>query len=62
MVHQLPTSKNVFVTNGAGMTSTSTQNPSLTYTVFLERVANHAIEETKKGICDDEVLYFIFPG
>jgi choline dehydrogenase-like flavoprotein len=47
--HQLHTCKNVFVTDGACMTSTSTQNPSLTYMAFSARAANYAIEEMKKG-------------
>jgi choline dehydrogenase-like flavoprotein len=34
--HQLHACKNVFVTDGACMTSTSTQNPSLTYMAFLQ--------------------------
>lgn len=46
--HQLHTCKNVFVTDGACMTSTSTQNPSLTYMAFAARAANHAVEELKK--------------
>jgi choline dehydrogenase-like flavoprotein len=40
---------NVFVTDGACMTSTSTQNPSLTYMAITARAANHAVEELKKG-------------
>jgi choline dehydrogenase-like flavoprotein len=47
--HQLHACKNVFVTDGACMTSTSTQNPSLTYMAFSARAANHAIDELKKG-------------
>ena len=47
--HQLHTCKNVFVTDGACMTSTSTQNPSLTYMAFSARAANYAFEELKKG-------------
>jgi hypothetical protein len=31
------------------MTSTSTQNPSLTYMAMTARAANHAIKEMKKG-------------
>jgi hypothetical protein len=31
------------------MTSTSTQNPSLTFMALTARAANHAIEEMKKG-------------
>ncbi len=41
--------KNVFVTDGACMTSTSTQNPSLTFMAISARAANYAIEQLKKG-------------
>jgi choline dehydrogenase-like flavoprotein len=47
--NQLHTCPNVFVTDGACMTSTSTQNPSLTYMAFTARAADHAISEIKKG-------------
>lgn len=47
--NQLHACKNVFVTDGACMTSTSTQNPSLTYMAITARAANHAIEEMKKN-------------
>lgn len=47
--HQLHHCKNVFVTDGACMTSTSTQNPTLTYMAFSARAANFAAEELKKG-------------
>jgi choline dehydrogenase-like flavoprotein len=47
--NQLHACKNVFVTDGACMTSTSTQNPSLTYMAFSARSANYAVEELKKG-------------
>jgi choline dehydrogenase-like flavoprotein len=40
---------NVFVTDGACMTSTSTQNPSLTFMAITARAANHAVEELKRG-------------
>lgn len=40
--------KNVFVTDGAAMVSTGTQNPSLTFMAFTARAANHAVEEMKK--------------
>ena len=40
---------NVFVTDGACMTSTSTQNPSLTFMAMTARAADHAVEELKKG-------------
>jgi choline dehydrogenase-like flavoprotein len=46
--NQLHECKNVFVTDGACMTSTSTQNPSLTYMALTARAANHAIELLKK--------------
>ncbi|HVM87123.1 MAG TPA: GMC family oxidoreductase [Puia sp.] len=40
--------KNVFVTDGACMVSTSTQNPSLTFMAITARAVNHAVEELKK--------------
>jgi choline dehydrogenase-like flavoprotein len=42
--NQLHACPNVYVTDGACMTSTSTQNPSLTYMAFTARAANHAME------------------
>ncbi|QIP15546.1 GMC family oxidoreductase [Spirosoma aureum] len=47
--NQLHTCKNVFVTDGACMTSTSTQNPSLTFMAITARAADHAVKEMKKG-------------
>jgi choline dehydrogenase-like flavoprotein len=47
--NQLHACQNVFVTDGACMTSTSTQNPSLTFMAITARAANHAAEELKKG-------------
>jgi choline dehydrogenase-like flavoprotein len=47
--NQLHHCKNVFVTDGACMTSTSTQNPSLTYMALSARAAHYAVEEIKKG-------------
>ncbi|MDE3214256.1 MAG: GMC family oxidoreductase, partial [Bacteroidota bacterium] len=41
--------KNVFVTDGACMTSTGTQNPSLTFMAITARAANHAVDELKRG-------------
>jgi choline dehydrogenase-like flavoprotein len=41
--------KNVFVTDGACMTSTSTQNPTLTYMALSARAADFAVGELKKG-------------
>ncbi|WP_392469828.1 GMC oxidoreductase [Sphingobacterium cellulitidis] len=45
-IHACP---NVYVTDGACMTSTSTQNPSLTYMAFSARAVDHAVNELKKG-------------
>lgn len=47
--NQLHSCKNVFVTDGACMTSTSTQNPSLTYMAMAARSAHYAVEQLKKG-------------
>jgi choline dehydrogenase-like flavoprotein len=47
--NQLHHCSNVFVTDGACMVSTSTQNPSLTFMAITARAANHAVEELKKG-------------
>ena len=47
--NQFHNCKNVFVTDGACMTSTSTQNPSLTFMALTARAANHAVSELKKG-------------
>jgi choline dehydrogenase-like flavoprotein len=41
--NQLHACKNVFVTDGACMTSTSTQNPSLTYMAFAARAVDYAV-------------------
>jgi choline dehydrogenase-like flavoprotein len=46
--NQLHSCPNVYVTDGACMTSTSTQNPSLTYMALTARAADHAISELKK--------------
>jgi len=40
---------NVFVTDGACMTSSSCVNPSLTYMAFTARAAEYAVSEMKKG-------------
>jgi choline dehydrogenase-like flavoprotein len=47
--NQFHNCKNVFVTDGACMTSTSTQNPSLTFMALTARAANYAVDELKKG-------------
>ncbi|MDZ4708530.1 MAG: GMC family oxidoreductase [Saprospiraceae bacterium] len=46
--NQMHACKNVFVTDGACMTSTSTQNPSLTYMAYSARAADYAVRELKK--------------
>ena len=46
--NQLHACKNVFVTDGACMTSMATQNPSLTFMALTARAANFAIDEMKK--------------
>jgi choline dehydrogenase-like flavoprotein len=43
--NQLHNCKNVFVTDGSCMTSTSTQNPSLTYMALTARAANFAVKQ-----------------
>ena len=46
--NQVWDAKNVFVTDGACMTSASCVNPSLTYMAFTARAADHAVNELKK--------------
>ncbi len=46
--NQVHAAKNVFVTDGACMTSSSCVNPSLTYMALSARAANHAVSELKK--------------
>ena len=41
--------ENVFVTDGACMTSSACQNPSLTYMALTARAADFAVNELKKG-------------
>ncbi|NUO02712.1 MAG: GMC family oxidoreductase [Saprospiraceae bacterium] len=47
--NQLHLCKNVFVTDGACMTSTGNQSPSILYMALTARAANHAINEAQKG-------------
>jgi choline dehydrogenase-like flavoprotein len=47
--NQMHHCKNVFLTDGACMVSTSTQNPSLTFMAITARAANYAVEALKKG-------------
>ncbi len=46
--NQLHACKNVFVTDGAAMTSVSTQNPSLTFVALTARAADYAVKALKK--------------
>ncbi|MBO0935529.1 GMC family oxidoreductase [Fibrella sp. HMF5335] len=46
--NQLHHVKNVFVTDGAAMTSTGTQNPSITFMALTARAANFAVGEMKR--------------
>lgn len=45
-MHAVP---NVFVSDGACMTSSACQNPSLTYMAITARAVHYAVEELKKG-------------
>lgn len=47
--NQVWDAKNVFVTDGAAMTSAGCVNPSLTYMALTARAVNYAVEELKKG-------------
>jgi choline dehydrogenase-like flavoprotein len=47
--NQVHAAKNVFVTDGACMTSSACQNPSLTYMALTARATNFAADELKKG-------------
>jgi choline dehydrogenase-like flavoprotein len=47
--NQVWDAKNVFVTDGAAMTSAACQNPSLTYMALTARAADYAVSELKKG-------------
>jgi choline dehydrogenase-like flavoprotein len=46
--NQIHAAKNVFVTDGASMTSASCVNPSLTYMALTARAVDFAVEELKK--------------
>ena len=47
--NQLHHCKNVFVTDGACMTSSGSQSPSILYMAFTARAVNHAADQIKKG-------------
>ena len=44
--HDIP---NLFITDGAAMTSSACQNPSLTYMALTARACDYAVREMKKG-------------
>lgn len=46
--NQLHACRNVFVTDGACMTSTGNQSPSILYMALTARAANHAVDEMAK--------------
>ena len=46
--NQMHDVKNIFITDGACMTSAACQNPSLTYMALTARAANYAVEELKR--------------
>ena len=47
--NQVHEASNVFVTDGAAMTSSACQNPSLTYMALTARAVDYAVGELKKG-------------
>jgi choline dehydrogenase-like flavoprotein len=47
--NQVWDAQNVFVTDGAAMTSSACQNPSLTYMALTARAADYAVSQLKKG-------------
>lgn len=47
--NQVHEAQNIFVTDGACMTSSACQNPSLTYMALTARAADHAVSEINKG-------------
>lgn len=47
--NQIHSCKNVFVTDGACMSSVAIQNPSLTYMALTARAANYAADQIQKG-------------
>ena len=48
MHNQVWDAPNVYVTDGAAMTSAACQNPSLTYMALTARAVDHAVSELKK--------------
>ena len=46
--NQIHSVKNVYVTDGACMTSSGNQNPSITYMALTARAVNHTVDELNK--------------
>ncbi|CAL1518077.1 GMC family oxidoreductase [Chitinophaga sp. MM2321] len=47
--NQLHEVSNVFITDGSAMTSSATQNPSLTYMALTARACNYAVQQLKQN-------------
>ena len=47
--NQMWDAPNVFVTDGACMTSAGNQNPSITYMALTARSCDYAVRQTKAG-------------
>lgn len=47
--NQIHEVQNVFMTDGAFMTSSAAQNPSLTYMAFTARAVDYAVKELNRG-------------
>ncbi len=43
---------NLFLTDGACMTTSGNQNPSLTYMALTARACHDAVEELRRGLCE----------
>ena len=52
--NQVHSVKNVYVTDGASMTSSGCQNPSITYMALTARAANHAVDELNKQYSNED--------
>ncbi len=52
--NQIHAVKNVYVTDGACMTSSGNQNPSLTYMALTARAVNHALQQLNKKTSSHE--------
>tara|TARA_R110002096_G_scaffold276109_1_gene469868 strand:+ start:75720 stop:77399 length:1680 start_codon:yes stop_codon:yes gene_type:complete len=48
--NQMHDVKNIFITDGSCMTSSATQNPSLTYMALTARACDFAVKQFKKGL------------